>query len=59
MRKGECIWYEEPISGDYWDTSCNERHCFIANGPSENKYEFCPYCGDAIKVIERQPGGGA
>ena len=38
----------------YWESSCDHLHIFMSDGPKENEYEFCPYCGKKIKVI----GGG-
>lgn len=42
-------WEQETIH-DYWDTSCKNAHCFSADGPKENYYKYCPYCGKKIKV---------
>ena len=36
----------------YWESSCDHLHIFISDGPKENWYEFCPYCGKKIKVVE-------
>ena len=38
----------------YWESSCDHLHIFMSDGPKENEYDFCPYCGKKIKVI----GGG-
>lgn len=40
----ECDWLEDS-SGEFWETRCGEAHCFITDGPRENRYAFCPYCG--------------
>lgn len=34
----------------YWKTSCNHLHVFLSDGPKENEYKYCPYCGKKIKV---------
>ena len=36
----------------YWESSCEHLHIFMADGPKENEYIFCPYCGKKIKVVE-------
>lgn len=36
----------------YWESSCENLHIFMADGPKENKYEYCPYCGKKIKAVE-------
>ena len=44
-----CRWVYDADS-DSWDTDCGQKHCFIADGPHENGYRFCPYCGTQLKV---------
>ena len=36
----------------YWESSCDHLHIFMSDGPKENNYEYCPYCGKKIKVVE-------
>lgn len=38
---------------DYWETECGEAYCFLADGPIENHYRFCPGCGASIKCRNR------
>ena len=35
----------------YWESSCDRLHIFMSDGPKENEYEYCPYCGKKIKVL--------
>lgn len=35
----------------YWESSCDHLHIFMCDGPKENEYEFCPYCGKKIKIV--------
>ena len=35
-----------------WESSCDHFHIFMADGPKENEYEYCPYCGKNIKVVK-------
>lgn len=36
----------------YWESSCDHLHIFMSDGPKQNEYSFCPYCGKKIKVVE-------
>ena len=46
-----CEWkYSD--SEYYWESSCEHLHIFMSDGPKENEYDFCPYCGKKIKVVE-------
>lgn len=36
----------------YWESSCEHLHIFMSDGPEENEYKFCPYCGKKIKGME-------
>ena len=36
----------------YWESSCEHLHIFMSDGPGENEYKYCPYCGKKIKVVE-------
>ena len=38
----------------YWESSCEHLHIFMSDGPGENEYKYCPYCGKKIKIV----GGG-
>ena len=45
-----CEWkYSD--SEYYWESSCEHLHIFMSDGPKENEYDFCPYCGKNIKVV--------
>ena len=65
MNKDEIIIrkYEENKADDvcewkyndseyYFESSCDHLHIFMSDGPKENEYDFCPYCGKNIKVVE-------
>lgn len=49
MIEPPCRWKLVP-ENEYWQTDCDNAHCFIDGGPKENKYQFCPYCGRTLKV---------
>ena len=45
-----CEWkYND--SEYYFESSCDHLHIFMSDGPKENAYEFCPYCGKRIKIV--------
>ena len=46
-----CEWkYND--SEYYFESSFEHLHIFMSDGPKENEYEFCPYCGKKIKEME-------
>jgi len=48
-----CEWQEPDIMSDgVWETCCGNAHQFFVDGPAENKYWFCPYCGKRIAVMK-------
>ena len=46
-----CEW-KYNASEYYWESSCDHLHIFMSDGPKENEYGFCPYCGKKIKAVE-------
>ena len=51
MTDDVCEWkYND--SEYYFESSCKHLHIFMSDGPKENEYRFCPYCGKKIKVVE-------
>jgi len=50
-----CLWLINPdylTQIDIYETSCGNSFTFNDGGPTENDFEFCPYCGMAIKTGE-------
>lgn len=43
-----CYWTE----GFYgvWVTDCDNGFQFSSDGPKQNSFRFCPYCGKPLKV---------
>jgi hypothetical protein len=37
---------------EYWDTDCGESFQFNDGTPSNNHFNFCPYCGKPIEQVE-------
>ena len=50
MTDDVCEWkYND--SEYYFESSCKHLHIFMSDGPEENEYRFCPYCGKKIKIV--------
>ena len=47
-----CEWRLCDEEANVYDTSCRNPHILIEGTPKENNYEYCPYCGKNIKVVE-------
>lgn len=48
-----CTWKEDlqPDGDVAWETACGNLHEFMADGPTENNYRYCPYCGGSLIVL--------
>lgn len=44
-----CQWTFDETHGKY-DTQCGEAMQFTVDGPTENGFRWCPYCGRLIEV---------
>lgn len=53
-KRPTCGW--QPDEYGYWDTDCGRTFCFEADGPNENEFRYCCYCGKVLKV--RRPERG-
>lgn len=42
-----CRWLIDPdnITSEIWETACGNTFIFERGTPSENGFNFCPYCG--------------
>jgi len=45
----QCSWYIEDGSDTWW-TECDNNAVFYSDGPAENGFKFCPYCGGEIRI---------
>ena len=54
----ECYWIEDmqPDGWVVWQTTCANMFEFTADGPDENNFKFCPYCGGKLRHTGRQAG---
>jgi hypothetical protein len=41
-----CEWVEDEEG--VWETDCNEAFQFSSDGPVQNGFNFCPFCGKPI-----------
>jgi hypothetical protein len=49
-----CQWYLDDVGGDsVWETECKNAFEFTNDGPQENGFKFCCYCGKALTVVLR------
>jgi len=50
----DCFWVvdETPWSDPIWQTTCDNIFEFTNDGPDENEFKFCPYCGGKLKIGE-------
>ena len=48
-----CIWASDcaPDLDGHWNTACGQIHVFSNGGPDDNCYNYCSYCGKAIREI--------
>lgn len=54
-QAGECRWTED--SNGVFETACGEAFQCEADGPQENGFKFCVYCGGRLVTVpyERRP----
>ena len=45
-----CSWHVEEDGCDIWRTGCGNAFVFNCDGPVENGFDFCPYCGGEIRM---------
>lgn len=52
LKKMSCEWkYKDDGYDDYYETACDNLHCFLEGNVKNNQYKYCPYCGR--KIIEK------
>ena len=50
QHEDSCQWKED--ADGIWQTDCGNAFEFTADGPTENEFRFCPYCGGKISIHE-------
>lgn len=43
-----CSWYQCDEEGGSWDTTCGHAFSFTADGPEENNFTHCCFCGGTL-----------
>lgn len=51
-----CEWRLIDYDANVYDTTCRNPHILLEGSPTDNSYEFCPYCGKKIKVAPYTEG---
>lgn len=46
-ERQSCSWL--PDGESIFSTSCGKKFFFDAEGPKENSFQFCPFCGMTLK----------
>jgi len=48
-----CKWQHDglKVDHDYWETGCENLFQFLNGGPTQNHFEFCPFCGKPIEEV--------
>jgi rRNA maturation endonuclease Nob1 len=47
-RSKYCAWFRADDDTDMWESACGNAFQFNDDGPVENKFAFCPYCGARV-----------
>jgi len=42
----------QPDGDIAWQTTCANMFVFMCDGPDENHFNFCPYCGGKLTAAE-------
>lgn len=45
-----CEWTDQ--DEEFYETACGNTFVFLAGAVGEGDFDFCPYCGRAIKTKE-------
>jgi hypothetical protein len=50
---GTCEWREEDDDGGPWNTDCGQMFTFTDDGPKENGFKYCCYCGRRLDPVTK------
>lgn len=50
-----CTWAVD--DDGIWQTQCGNAFYFEVDGPHENKFKFCPYCGSGMDAVHAPDWG--
>jgi len=49
LKETNCTWIiQDPHDQHIWETDCGEAFVFEVDGPEQNNFKFCPFCGKPI-----------
>lgn len=47
-----CVWtHHDTCDWYYWETSCDNAFEFTVDGPKQNGFQYCPYCGRQLEAM--------
>lgn len=52
-----CWWDLADDDASHYETSCGHAFEFTTDGPRENRFTFCPYCGKRIATEKKVKHG--
>lgn len=65
MADGICYWaidddwgvdYDSDTDdGGMWGSTCQNLFRFSVGGPKLNEFKYCPFCGNDIVEVEKEP----
>jgi uncharacterized protein with PIN domain len=44
-----CRWVQD--REDIWESACGHLFQFFEDGPVENEFSWCPYCGGELRPV--------
>ena len=50
QQRDSCQWKADEAGS--WRSDCGYTLAFTVDGPTENQFRFCPYCGGKISIAE-------
>lgn len=50
MTDQTCVWVDQ--DSHWYESACNNAFVFNDDGPTENGFKFCPYCG--LPLVEQR-----
>lgn len=53
-RRKTCVWsLDDATDSSLWETDCGQAFQFNDEGPEENHFRFCYYCGNPLEALRR------
>ncbi len=49
-----CLW--SATDDGFYETSCGHAFEFTTDGVKANEFKHCPYCGNAIREVQKRKG---